>query len=186
MKVSVSKLEVELDKLNDLAEQYQNINGNLYNEFVNASDFWKSEKSVLFFEKVKHDDLDVKKTIDEIKKISDVYKYIVQKYKEIGSTVEFNLSVYDSLLTSFDELIDNISSIIDKYSNLDYSFSYNEFSHIYNQKVKLEKTLNTLLEYKEKIKTLLFNLKEIEDNVNLKLSNIDISIINETDNSRFV
>ncbi len=186
MKIDVSQLEQEIEKLNHYIVQYENTNRNIFNEFNNASNFWKGEKSLSFFEKLKQDYVKTNINISELKSVEKIYEYIVSSYKELGNAIEFDLSVYDSMITSFNNYINKLTVIINKYNSLDLSFCYEERNYIYSEKIRLENTKKDALDYFDRIKELVDQIRQIEEQVLSNLTNLDIQILNETDNSAFI
>lgn len=187
MKVNVSNIKLEVNKLNKLIDEYEHNYLNLYNEVGKVSSYWQDGNSINFFNEVDKYKLMVKTNLDEVKELYNVYQYLIEKYTEFGEKISFDIEKQSSTLRAFDSYMNQINNIINSYKKLDLSFcSYYERETLMQQMSDLKKYNNLLFQIKENFNNTLEKIKEIEKTVNSKISKLSIEFITENDFSEYI
>lgn len=186
MDINIEKLKGDLRELNNLIEDYESIYYNLYNELSNCSIFWRDNNSCLFFDNVRLEKIAVNETITEFKQITEVYNYLVNKYGEFGNKIKINTKLKNDILSKFDNYLEDIYDILDAFKNLTFRFDKTISDNIYRDMEKLVDIVNILVSLKSKIKKHFNEFEEIEKEVSLKISKINIEILKESEISNLV
>lgn len=184
--VNVDELKTNLIKYNSLIENYQSIYDNLYNEISSASFFWNDEHASSFFENINVEKIKVGNVISELNSVKNVYSYIVSNYEKIGNKIVFDLDLRNEIMEKFDNYINKIIKIIKYYDSLDLSFCVQESKFITSEKNKLVVMKNVVFNLKEKIMKIFDDIEEIEKQVNLMISKINIGVIKESEIDNFI
>ncbi len=186
MYINLSNLKNEVNKLNNLINKYEEIYLNLYNEFNFSSYLWHDKNSESFFESLKMEKLKIKNNIEEIDDVKQLYDYIINQYEVIGNEIKCNLNSEKNILLKFDSYLAELSKTITYYNNLDLSFCpqfkemiTKEKNIIIREKIEIENVRN-------KIKKMYKKINEIEREVKLKISKINIEYIKENDMNNFI
>lgn len=186
MDINIEKLKVSLSEFNKLVEDYERVYYNLYNELSNCSGFWQDNNATLFFEDVNIEKLAVERTIIEFKEIEDLYNYLVNKYGEFGNRIKFDLKVKDQILDKFDKYLGNVYDLLDEFRRLDFEFCNDIRSNIYGDIDKLMDVANILVRLKSNVKKRFNKFEEIEKEVSLRISKINIEVLKESDIGQFI
>lgn len=181
MNIDVEKLKGSLRELNELIEEYENVYYGLYNELSNCSTFWGDNKAALFFDSVNAEKLEVRRAIDELNDVAGLYGYLVNKYNEFGSKVNFDSNLKNEILVKFDSYLKYIYDILDDYRRLNVGFDRSVANSVYNEIDKLVDVSNILVDIKSKIKKYFNSFEEIEKEINLRISKININILKESE-----
>lgn len=181
IKVNVDKLKDELRELNTLINDYETNYYNLYNELKNVSNFWKDDKSVKFFSNIDVEKLQVGKLEDEIEDIRNIYNYLIDKYNCIGNDIKIDMDLRDDISLQFDKLLEIIYDGIDNFKSLDFEYCNSIANDVYSNIDNLIYVSNLIVSLKSKVNKK-FNLcEEIEKNINLKITKINVEILKEND-----
>ncbi len=186
MEINVSNLEKDSEKLIKSIDNFSNNILNIYNELKWANGCWSDYHSRLFFTNVESEKTKVNNTYEELTQLSEIYKTIVAQYKNIGNKIQVNLENKDIIITKFNSFQDEINELISLYNDLDLSFCKDISIKISNQKEELLKIKENLTLSKEKIKETLVKIEEIEKDINLKLSKINIETIKQADINEYM
>lgn len=186
MEINVTHLENEYKKLNNELETFYNNYLNIYNGLNNANNYWQDYHARLFFSSVNGEKNKVNNTYNEINDIKDIYKYLIDEYEFIGKKIKVNLDGKDEIVSKFNNFTDKVNELISIYNSLDLSFCPSIANKLYNQKDKLVKIKEEMLSSKNKLKEVLEKIESIEDEVNLKISKINLEEIKETDIKEFM
>ena len=185
MIINVDKLRDELVKYNTFINKYEDIFLKLYGELNSASVYWNDGRSISFFEHVDKEKDKIKNVISELNGIFDFYSYIVENYEKIGNKIRFDLSVKDSIIDKYNIYINKVEEIIRCYNNLDLSFCPQEASLINDEKNKFLTIRDVVINSKNNVEKIFFEIERIEKEIGLMVSRINIDFIKETDISLF-
>ena len=186
MDINIEKLKGDLRKLSNLIEDYESIYYNLYNELSNCSIFWKDNNSSFFFDNVRLEKIAVNETITEFKQITELYNYLFNKYSEFGNKIKINTELKNDILSKFDNYLEDIYDILDDFKNLTFRFDKTIADNIYRDMDRLVDIANILVGLKSRIKKHFNEFEEIEKEVSLKISKINIDILKETEISNLI
>ena len=186
MIIDVNNIKDEIVKLNDLLDKYKDNYLNLYNEINNASSYWNDLISVKFFDSCKIEKIETKTTLEEIKSIIDIYNYILEKYQEIGKKIKFEIKNRDIVINGFNNYIIKVDDLIREYNSINFNCNIKISNMLNDQLYKLKNNRKILNNIKDKVKDIFDNIEEIEKEINLRLSKINIDIIKEIDISIFI
>ena len=185
--VDVINLKKVVNKYNSLIDKYQQNYLNVYNEIKNSNLYWVDPHALRFFEAKDIERHKIEVTYEELSKMSNIYSYIIRKYEDIGNYIEFNLENRDALLSKLNLYINRINSIISSYSGLDYSFASGSIQSSINSQINnLRNMAREATEVKERIRTLLNDIKESESKIQSMINNVDIQVLPYTTTERFV
>lgn len=179
MEIKVKEIKKELEKLENLIDNYELTHLNMHNEVKNASFSWNDNYAKDFFEDVDKKKIDISKMIDEIKTTRNIYKYIVDKYETLGNNIKFNFENKLDIYTEIENCVKEMENIEKEYENLDLSFCSHLSSELNNQQNRIENSKEKLKTYKENLKQTITYIEETEKEVNLKISKTDIELIQE-------
>jgi len=179
MKVDVKELRINYSKLNIIIEDYLDIFNNYYNEVNFIPNYWRSVKSN-YFKFITEEEKKVNKEFyHELLSLYSLYGYIIDKYSSFDGKISINEDSKDLIVNKV--LENDINNIINQYESI-YSSSPIVMEKINIQQNKIKNNQNNLLEYKDEVKNLYTKIKEIEEDIKNKISQIFIESINETSN----
>lgn len=186
MEINILKIKEELTKIDNLYEDYEKIYINLYNEFKKIQSVWISQKSNEFNNYILSEKQKVKQTIDDMKNVNNIYDYLVENYKILGDKIKFNINNKDKVIDKINNYQDKLVKIINKYNNINFKEYTEEEKMIIFQKEILLNNKENLENIKKQILDKLKKIEEIEKEVSLRISKIDIEIIKESDITNLV
>lgn len=186
MDIDIEKLKGDVRELGNLIEDYEGIYYNLYNELSNCSIFWNDNNSILFFDNVGSEKIAVSETITEFRQIMEIYNYLINKYSEFGNKIKIDTKQKNDILKKIDNYIDDIDDILNSFNNLSFRFDRTISDNIYRDIDKLKDIINILYNLKSKIKKHFDSFEEIEREVSLKISKINVDIFKETEINNFI
>ena len=186
MEINVLDLEKNSEKLIKSIGNFSNNILNIYNELNWANGCWNDFHARLFFTNVESEKIKINNTYDELTLLSEIYKTIIAQYKNIGNKIQVNLESKDTIITKFNSFQDKINELISLYNDLDLSFCKDISIKISNQKKELLRIKESLRLSKEKIKETLVKIEEIEKDINLKLSKINIETIKQANINEYM
>lgn len=186
MNINIEKLKVEVRELSNLINEYETIYYNLYNELSGCSSFWNDNNSVVFFDDVNIEKVNVGDTIKELREICSLYDYLIDKYGYIGNKLKFNIGLKDDILLKFDKYLDRIYNLLGEFRSLEFSFSPSIASNLYGDIDRLINVANMLVRLKDKVKKQFNLFEEIEKEISLKISRINIEVFKENDIQKFI
>lgn len=186
MQINILKIKSEIDKLNNLIEDYEVNYLNLYNEINKTSSLWQDNNAKKFFKNIDIEKRKAKQFIDEVNYIIDIYKFLVKKYEKIGKKISINIKAKDEVVAELNKYLDQLQNIINYYNNLDLSFCLQEQNILLAQKQKLKEEKQIINKIKEGIKAKYNYIEEIEKQVNSKILKLDIEILKVTEINNFI
>ncbi len=181
MQVQVSNLKDRLSLLLHSLETYEKDVRDLYHELNQVESIWHDSHSEKFLEDAKTDRLNMENMQEELKEIVKVYDYFVKRYEEIGNKITFDLNLKNRTLQKVDSVLLIIQKTIRLYQNLDFSFCLEERGYLEDEKYILMDDFNELKSIKEAFRDKINTIEDIEQNIKMKLSKIQIQYIKEKD-----
>lgn len=186
MEINIQNMENYISKLNKTIDNFSNNILNIYNELNWANSNWNDFHARLFFTNVNSEKNKLNNTYDELILLKEVYQTIVNQYREIGNKIKINLENRDIILNKFNSFNEKINELLSLYNNLDLSFCSDIAIMLNKQKNELLKIKEELINIKSKIRDVLMKIEEIEKDINLRLSKIDIEIIKQVDINEYM
>lgn len=186
MQVNVSGMKAELAAFKRFLKDYEDDCRNLYHTLNYTNTYWQDPHAMKFFDSVKLEEIKVDTMQNEFQALKEVYTYFVEKYETFGNKVFFDLENRESCLAKIDSYILKMRNVIATYAGIDTSFCPKEASLLRKEKQKLENDVKVLEQYRVDLKEKLIEIEEIEKNIQLKLSKIDIEVIKETSIKEFL
>ena len=181
MKINVKNLKLEVNNLKKIIEEYDDIYLNLYNEFSLSSFLWNDTNSKKFYKDLDVEKIRVQDTINEMYSINNIYKYIINQYEKIGNNIYYDLSNKNIILSDIKKYQQRLNVIINKYNNLDTSSCPQISNYIIKEKTIIKESLNLTNTVYKNINILYKKLEELDKEIKLRVSKIDISYIKEND-----
>lgn len=182
IEVNIDELRFQIDRLNQLLENYEMTILNLYNQENSTLTFWRDRKSLELSNNSVHEKAKVKNMLTELSSLKEVYKYIVEKYQQIGNKIQFNLNNQNQIVNIFNRCIDKENVIINLYSNINVRYCYYELRILNNEKQRMIAHRNKLIEVKNNIVSQMNNIQRSEREIRDKISAINIEILLDNDN----
>lgn len=183
MNIRVSTLKTEYEKLNRLIEDYNFSILNLYNELSFSENYWYDKHSLTFFDNVKMEKRKNLNMISELNNIKNIFGLLLNEYSQIGNNISCVMENKNMVLNHIDDYANRIREIIDLYNRLNLSFNPREASYLYNHKNILENNYRNIQNIRNNVKYYFERIENIEREVNLNLSRINIEYLKETNYS---
>ena len=138
-----------------------------------------------FCEEMQDDEIFLFMVQDEVNKL--VFDVIFKKSLDKVNMLDgFAHKFIKSMGKSFEMINRNEISINSLYNDLDLSFCNDIANKINKEKRELLKIKENIIASKTKVKDTLLKIEEIEKDINLKLSKIDIEVIKQVDINEFM
>ena len=176
--INILDLNLEAKKLNALIEEYENIQLNIFNQLKDSCVNWQDGNSLLFNDKIYQEKQESELFLLNLKKRKELYDFIYSNYIEIGKKIKCNLANQNSVLFFIDNCCEQIDSILYEYSKLDYGIN---IADVQKQIIELNNIKKGLLDIKNNIKKMCEKIRKIENEILLKIQNIEDVFINEFD-----
>lgn len=186
MEIDIASLQKESDILNKQLEKFTDSFLNIYNDLNQASNDWQDYHARFFFTNVNTEKSKVNNTYKELIALQEIYLYLVNQYKVLGNKINVNLDNKDDIFSKFNNFKEKLDELVSMYNDLDLSFCPDEAAKINSQKKQLLKIKSDIYNSKDKIKETLEKIEEIEKEVNLRISKINIEEIQETNINEFI
>ncbi len=186
MEINVGLLQKEYINLSKQLETFYDSYLNIYNDLKEANSAWQDYHARLFFNSVNNTKIKVNNTYDELSSLKDIYLYLINQYKSLGNKIKIDLKAKDEIIFNFNNFNDKLNELISLYNSLDLSFCPNEAVKLNKQKEELIKIKSYIIKSKEKVKDVFNKVETIENEVNLKLSKIDIESLKEITINEFI
>ena len=177
MEININNLKNNVIELNKIINEYENTYLNMYNNVYDIKENWIGEKSVSFFEKNSLEQKKISNCIEELKSLILVYTYIINEYSNISYKIFINLDLREKINNCFNkyiELIDKVNVLCNNIPNMYISF-------IENIKIYFNNLKDKIIYLKQNYNDICDKIIEIENNISIKISKINIELINETD-----
>ena len=185
--IKVKEIHQEISQLKKLIEEYEKNYAFLYKELSETSFSWKEDRHAkIFFDDLKIEKASEADYLKAIENIYDIFKYIYDKYHQYGDKVYIDLDQRDTILEKFNTCISETNEIISMYNHLDTSFCPYEEQLISSQLFKLKTLRNKYKTTKEKVKDAFDEIIKIEQEVNNKLNNLQVDIIQVFDIGKYL
>lgn len=179
MKVNTINLKVEIEKLNNLIDDYENIYLNLYNELLSTQTYWIDSESRMFNENLEIEKTQVRNTINELTNVKQIYEELMSRYEEIGNKLEFNPKLKNVIISKIDNCIDKSRKILELYNKLNLNDDSKETLSIKQHISILENIILNTTTLRNQIKEKYELIEEIEKEINFKISKINLEYIQE-------
>lgn len=177
MEVNVSDLRKQYDEFSKKLNEYDNIYLNIYNEINQATTYWKDTVASSFFTYCENRKNKIQLYINELDDISKIYQYIISKYSELGEKIKLNLNSRDTVINKINSVIYSFDDLITCYNGLDLSFCPYEASILNNQLSKLKTDKNEIVALRNEIDSIFDQIESIEREVAIRISKINVEII---------
>ena len=184
MFINSEKLSVEIKKLLELIEKYNDIYINYYNTLNESSSYWNSSLSIKFFSDVSVEKNKVEMAINDLKNIADIYTYMVESYGAIGKKIKYDLSKEEILTQLFNKYIEKIDSTIILYRTLEIDAQNMQI--IENQKEILNNNKKKIIEIRKYYIDLFNKIREIDIEVKNRIKNLKIDYIKESEIQQYL
>lgn len=181
MQVHVKNMKLYTEMLKKKIQAYEENDRNLWNEMNISSSYWQDFRATKFYDSTRTEQVKIKNTIKELYSMQEIYNYFVEQYASIGNHIFFDLDKKDRCIRKLDIFIQKIKEVENLYKNLDTSFCPQEKNFLEKEAQNLNKIRNELQKIKEEVINTFLKIEEIETNIQLKLSKIQIEFIKETD-----
>lgn len=181
MVVKVDSLKIELNKLNELIKDYNFSILNLYNELSFSENYWKDKYSLMFYSNMKMEKRKNIKLILELNDIKKIYEILINNYSQLGNNINCVIENKNIVLNSIDDYLNKMNEIINLYNRLNLSFCPKEAGYLHNHLNILKSNYQKIQNSRNIVKSCFDKIEEIEKQVNLYISKIDIEYLKETD-----
>ena len=179
--VNLTELNNEINKLDNLINEYEEIQLNIFHQLKDASINWNDGNSLIFNEKINDDKKESELFLIYIKEKKELFDFIYTNYSQIGKKIICNLDKKDSILSLVDSCISQVQTILNEFNQIDISFDYYEQNSILQQKQKMIDLEKTIENIKYNIKTTYTKIEKIEKVVQKKIQKLEKIDIKEFD-----
>lgn len=173
IKVDVIELQKYVIELQNLIEELELIQLNLFNQVKEGTMNWQDGHSIRFNDGIYNEKKEANMFLSSLKNKVDIYNYICDKYSEIGKKIFCSLNNKDQLLNVIDSCYNETIKILNEYEEIDISFFYNEKKLIFLQKNKLLQVKNDLTDIKTHIINIFKQIENIEKEIKIKIELLD-------------
>lgn len=181
LEINVVNLKKYLDILNNLINEYEEIQLNLFNELKDSCINWQDENSLEFDNNIYLEKQEANYILQSLIDKKEILNFIYEKYSNLGKKIQCNLRNKNALIYSIDNCQNQINSIINEFYRIDNSFYYYERYKIYNQKNEMFKIRNKLVEIRNSVNKTFNRIEEIEKEISEKINQLDEIRINNFD-----
>ena len=187
MEINIKKIKKNYYLLNSLIKKYEDIIVNYYGKMNFVTSERNDKNGLKFSEHIDSEKKNIFLLIDNLKSVCSLYDYLIKKYEQFGKNLKFDFNNIYDINNNFSELdlINNINKA-KKYNNLDLNLIVDEKEKIINQKDKIVMLQKNVRLLKKNISSTFDMFKEIENEINNKISKIEIVNISETNISDYV
>ena len=179
MKINITKFNNQLDKYKTSLNELESLINKYYQELFQAKIYWKNAIANYFFDSLEQEKKQNKNFIIELNRLKEIYEYILTSYNKYGKKLEVNLENINKLINKIED--QNLEEISLEYERLEINFDNDICEKIKNQQSKIKKAQDEETNYKNKLKSELKRIQEIEKNIKQKLIKITIPKIQEND-----
>lgn len=172
MKLNNTEINIEIDKINKIIEEYNSNVDNLKNEYQNL--MWDTPEKGTFDNKINDDFKKIEYLKLNIQTVIELYEDISNKYSNIGNKIKCNFDYENKINEMFianEELLDNI---INLYNQIDVDFDEKISTIINKQLIEINNQKNILESTKNNIKSIFKRLKELDQTIKKKVDEIEL------------
>ena len=186
MKIDVSKLKQEISKLSKLEEDYESIYLTYYNRIVDVESEWNNIYEKRLLQNVEIEKKQMNLICNDLNDIKTLYSYICNKYS-FCNKININLDKEEMIINEINNCINRLKRI----RNLCNSVSTRDMDRykikaLNDIKYKINMELEKMLTLRNNIHNMFNKVKEIENDIKVKVSEFSLCIINETDISECI
>ena len=186
MEINVDYLEQIYNELSKSISSFEDNYLNVYNTLKDVENNWYDYHARLFFNNSAIEKNEINRSIIELYELSDTYKNLINQYKQIGNNIYINLNNKNDILNKFNNFLNIINEIISFFYSLDSSFSSSITYKINKERNRVMEIKKRTINAKNRFKTICDKIENIEKEVSLKLSKINVEIIKEADINEFM
>ena len=186
MEINIKKLKKNYYLLNSLIKKYEDIIVNYYGKMNFVTSEWNDKNGLKFSEHIDSEKKNIFLLIDNLKSVCSLYDYLIKKYEQFGKNLKFDFNNIYDINNNFSKMDEKFETLIKKYNNLDLNLIVDEKEKIINQKDKIVMLQKNVRLLKKNISSTFDMFKEIENEINNKISKIEIVNISETNISDYV
>ena len=179
MLIKINKFSNQLDKYKTSLNELESLINKYYQELFQAKIYWKNSIANYFFDSIEQEKKQIKNFVLELIETKNIYEYILNSYSKYDNKLEVNLENIDKLINKIEDK--NLEEIFLEYERLEINFDNDICEKIKNQQSKIKKAQDEETNYKNKLKSELKRIQEIEKNIKQKLIKITIPKIQEND-----
>lgn len=177
MKINVANIKNSIDDLNRIISNYENESLNINKLYADIDNYWNSEKSDLFSDKISVEQRQINNTISELQSFISIFDYIFSEYSKIGKNISFDFKNKDNVNKNLEDFINVTKSILILYNDIPSKYLY----LFQNQIHYFSKLIDDVKYIKSQYNLLCDKINSIESNVRKQISKFNIQFIQESD-----
>ena len=177
--VNTKQLKIELNKLSNLIEKYEETKINLFLNLNNSCIDWKDNDSLKFSDKIYLEKQETDLFIDSIKEKKDIYLYMYYQYNSIGNYIRYETTNNINMINKISDNVDICDSIISQFNVITEKKECKEQYNLINERNKIINVKNNLLYIRKRYQDVQKLITEIETNIKNKINNLDKIKIND-------
>lgn len=178
IEINSVELKNEIEILNNLINNYEEIQLNLFNQLKDATINWQDGNSVEFENKIYLEKQEADLILQSLNDKKDILSFIYDKYSDLGKKVRCNLNNRTTVIHSLDNCYNQANSLINEFNKIDRSFYYSELNKIDNVKQKVVNAKNKLDTTRTAVSKIYNQIEEIEKEIKNKISELEEIKIN--------
>ncbi len=178
IEINSVELKNEIEFLNNLINNYEEIQLNLFNQLKDATINWQDGNSVEFENKIYLEKQEADLILQSLNDKKDILNFIYDKYSDLGKKVRCNLNNRTTVIHGLDNCYNQANSLINEFNKIDRSFYYGELNKIDNVKQKVVNAKNKLDTTRTAVSKIYNQIEEIEKEIKNKISELEEIKIN--------
>ena len=188
--INVDNLRKYNQELKQLIKSYEENYSTILHEISNANFSWQDDNSEKFFLDIATQKSKFSEFIENLESVSSANQTAEKSIKKLDASIEkilVNFDYKESIMNTFNSLIARLDRANKRLSSLSIEFcSYSEIAIIKNQINSIKNCVLRLKNSKNKVQELFTETEKIENELKLKLLNLNIVKIDEFDNQQYL
>lgn len=173
IKIDVLELRKCVVELQNLIEEFELIQLNLFNQLKESTMNWQDGHSIKFAECIYSEKKESEMLLVTLKAEVEFYDYVYNKYSEIGKKVFCSLNNKKQLLNVIDSCYNETVKILNEYEKIDFNLFYDEQDLIVLQKNNLLQVKKDLFNIKIDTLGIFKQIENIEKEIKSKIELLD-------------
>ena len=179
--VNVSELKNYVYKLQQIIDEYEEIQLNIFNQLKESTINWQDGNSIKFENSIYLEKKDSDLFLQSLQNKKDIYDFICKKYGEIGNKIKCCLNNKNNILNAINNCYNETVSILNDFDKINTDFYYKEKDSILLQKQNIVKVREEIKRIKTTTLQLFNKIDNIEKLVKEKIVSLDEVKINTFD-----
>ena len=179
--IDLTELSNQINKLDNLIDEYEEIQLNIFNQLKDASINWNDGNSLIFNEKMYDDKKESELFLMYIKEKKELFNFIYTNYSQIGKKISCNLEKKNDVVSLINSCLFQTRAILNEFNQINTSFNYYEQDNILQQRQKIIDVDKIIKDIKYNIETTYTKIEKLEKVVQKKVQELEEIDVEEFD-----